>query len=253
MQQINRIFDQLDDWRHLPTYQLERRADIFFALYLQEILEHYTGQAIHEILVPEFPLRKGTLLKMAADEKGQNQSYRADYLALSRDLNQAFLIELKTDRDSSRQAQRLYLRNASRGGLNRLVKGLLDIFKATSSRRKYFCLLEKMEAIGLVTGLDLMKQAMANQERIEGFSGALDEIVVAKANPKVSLVCIHPEDNPSRKKDKNGNSDENTFDHWISFSKVIKVLEKHSDPFARRFAKSLREWQESPAGYQVTP
>ena len=35
---ISKIFDTLDDWRQLPAYQLERRADIFFGIYLEEIL-----------------------------------------------------------------------------------------------------------------------------------------------------------------------------------------------------------------------
>lgn len=30
---VERAFELLDRWRHLPAYQLERRADIFFALF----------------------------------------------------------------------------------------------------------------------------------------------------------------------------------------------------------------------------
>jgi hypothetical protein len=36
MKQIDTLFDRMDAWRHLPNYQLERRADIFFAMYLPE-------------------------------------------------------------------------------------------------------------------------------------------------------------------------------------------------------------------------
>lgn len=36
MKQIDTLFDRMDAWRHFPNYQLERRADIFFALYLPE-------------------------------------------------------------------------------------------------------------------------------------------------------------------------------------------------------------------------
>ena len=35
---IERVFELLDKWRHLPTYWLEPRADIFFALFLPEVL-----------------------------------------------------------------------------------------------------------------------------------------------------------------------------------------------------------------------
>ena len=31
---VNALVEHLDRWRHLPNYQLERRADIFFGLYL---------------------------------------------------------------------------------------------------------------------------------------------------------------------------------------------------------------------------
>ena len=31
---VNILFERLENWRHLPNYQLERRTDIFFSLYL---------------------------------------------------------------------------------------------------------------------------------------------------------------------------------------------------------------------------
>jgi hypothetical protein len=65
MNKINDIFDNLDDWRHLPAYQLERRADIFFSIYLPELLEQHYGFEI-EGLVPEFPLRSRTILLSAS-------------------------------------------------------------------------------------------------------------------------------------------------------------------------------------------
>jgi len=43
---IDNLFNLLDDWRTLPAYQLERRADIFFALYLDKILE--SGQILEQ-------------------------------------------------------------------------------------------------------------------------------------------------------------------------------------------------------------
>ena len=39
MRSIDTLFDRMDAWRHLPSYQLERRADLFFSLYLPEVLE----------------------------------------------------------------------------------------------------------------------------------------------------------------------------------------------------------------------
>lgn len=38
MDRICALFDRMDNWRHLPSYQLERRADLIFSLYLPEVL-----------------------------------------------------------------------------------------------------------------------------------------------------------------------------------------------------------------------
>jgi hypothetical protein len=48
---ISKIFDNLDSWRHLPSYQLERRADIFFAAYLPELLMARFGTALGTQLI----------------------------------------------------------------------------------------------------------------------------------------------------------------------------------------------------------
>lgn len=108
MEKVEMIFELLDDWRHLPTYQLERRADIFFSLYLSEILQAYTGEEIHEFLIPEFPLHKKALDSGVAS----NRHYCADYLAFSRDMKRAFLVELKSEADSSSKKQNECLRQA---------------------------------------------------------------------------------------------------------------------------------------------
>ena len=79
MQQIDTIFDRMDAWRHLPNYQLERRADLFFSLYLPEVLESKLGYSVAEHIVPEFPVRIGTIYPDIPIDK----SYKIDYVALS--------------------------------------------------------------------------------------------------------------------------------------------------------------------------
>ena len=101
-----RIFDLLDHWRHLPDYQLERRADVFFAAYLPQFLAHRWGMASAVQVIPEFPLRLGTLYPAAGQ---RNQSCKADYLALAPDLSRAAFVELKTDALSRRTEQDKYL------------------------------------------------------------------------------------------------------------------------------------------------
>ena len=61
MKQIDTLFSRMDAWRHFPNYQLERRADIFFALYLPEVLEAKLRFAVGPELAPEFPVRIGTI------------------------------------------------------------------------------------------------------------------------------------------------------------------------------------------------
>jgi len=61
MDLIATLFDRMDGWRHLPNYQLERRADLFFSLYLPAAVEAKLGFSVHPLMVPELPVRIGTI------------------------------------------------------------------------------------------------------------------------------------------------------------------------------------------------
>ncbi len=100
-------------------------------------------------LLPEFPLRKGTLW----ESDNTNKSVKVDYLALSEDLTRGYLVELKTDPGSRRDVQDSYLVQATKVGLGPLMDGLLSIARATSSEfvPKYVHLLSRFEALGFVT------------------------------------------------------------------------------------------------------
>ena len=63
---------------------MERRADIFFALFLEKILEAYykDGRKIN-LKVPEFPLLKARLRKVEDESMGTDKlSVKADYLCI---------------------------------------------------------------------------------------------------------------------------------------------------------------------------
>ena len=137
---INNLFNLLDDWRHLPAYQLERRADIFFALYLEPIIQHKTGVAI-DFIIPEFPVRVGEISEKLAKV---NQSFKIDYLAYAKKEERLFLIELKTDQRSRRDKQDWYLQRAAEIGIKGMLQGLQKIYKATNQKVKYKYLLSKM-------------------------------------------------------------------------------------------------------------
>ena len=110
------IFELLDKWRHLPDYQLERRADIYFALFLPDVLEARYGPCE---IIPEFPLRLGTLWPKGSrtllpdkKRKWQNLSVKVDYVAFTKDPQAVYFVELKTDLKSLKDDQNAYLKRA---------------------------------------------------------------------------------------------------------------------------------------------
>lgn len=209
MSRIEEVFDTLDDWRHLPNYQLERRADIFFALYLSEILQHrFHVGAAH--IIPEFPIRVGEIY---GDGSG-NKSFKIDYLAITERSRHAVFVELKTDAASRRSSQDDYLARAREAGMAKLIDGLLLIFDKTKAKPKYRHLLKRLCDAGLVE---------SKRDRYENR--------VAEAW-KIDLLYIQPE----------------TAGKVISLGEVADIVASHPDDFSQRFAKSLREWDTVTAG-----
>ncbi len=209
---INHLFDRLDEWRHLSAYQLERRADIFFSLYLGDLLRSKYSVEIESIL-PEFPVRIGTI----SSEVDTNQSFKIDYLALAKDNNRVFFVELKTDKGSRRSKQDRYLQRSKEVGLVELLRGLLIIYQATSSKKKYQLLLHKLCEMGLV-----------DIETDGSFSVIPDTY-------DIKIVYLQP-----------NVGDE--FEDVISFDEAAEAIEKIGDLMSKRFAQSLRNWASVEAG-----
>jgi hypothetical protein len=146
MNLIEQLFDRMDSWRHFPNYQLERRADLFFSLYLQQVLCRKTGLEISSHFVPEFPVRIGTIYPEIPIDK----SYKIDYVAVSENGEKAFLVELKTEGESRRESQDKYLIASQEAGMTALLDGTVRIFRATQAKRKYYCLLVQLQLMGLL-------------------------------------------------------------------------------------------------------
>jgi hypothetical protein len=206
--QLNKIFEKLDEWRHFPSYQLERRVDIFFLLYIEDILFKKLGIEIDGV-VPEFPIRIGTIDK---EQKGNNHSKKIDYLAKSKDGDTIVFIELKTDMKSRNDKQDKFIRDAKEIGIERILNGLDQIYKASKSKNKYRRLFEKL------TEMKLIKWDKGKSKIMEG---------VKKS--EIQIVYLQPEG-------KNVNE--------ISFNDIAGVIEKKDDEFSKRFAKSVRKWSE---------
>jgi hypothetical protein len=225
---IDQFFDRMDDWRHFPNYQLERRADLVFSLYLGQVLHFKTKDEIADLFVPEFPVRIGTIYPDIPIDK----SYKIDYVALSKSGNVAYLVELKTEGASRRESQDKYLYASQAVGMTALLEGVLRIFRATQAKRKYYYLLKQLEAMGLLEIPTDFEEAM-RQKSLKGVNQASESVHITSEVSRCEVLYIQP----------NGDDEQ-----VVSFATFADIIEKNEDPFANRFAQSLREWAEVEAG-----
>lgn len=216
MKRINSIFDNLDTWRNLPAYQLERRADVFFSIYLSDILSHKFGVEI-EGVIPEFPIRVGTI----HHKKEINKSFKVDYFVKVRDSKTLFFIELKTDDNSRRNKQDWYLEKAKQVGMVKLLEGIHKIYKATFSKKKYEYLLRLLQDMKLIN---------LNNGNFE----------ISKYDYEIQIIYIQP-NNPDGQK------------NVITFIEIARLIENYGDELSLRFSKSLINWASTKAGeYEIT-
>ena len=204
---IDKLFSLLDSWMLLPAYQLERRADIFFAIYLDKIIQAKFSQIV-DFIVPEFPIRVGDTAETLSNS---NRSYRIDYVVVCQSSRKVYFIELKTDQDSRRVKQDEYLQKAKELNISKLVDGVIKICKATASK-KYKHLISVLSDIGW---LSFLNGEYSNTSR----------------DYEISVVYIQP------------NNQEND-NNIVSFSEVISVLSDQNDDLTKRFVESLRKWTE---------
>lgn len=233
---ISDLFCQLNSWRHLPDYQLERRADIFFALFLPEVLGKHFGICINPILIPEFPIKKVAVAPWLAKSRRDNRSIKVDYLALQKSpdgkfAEQAFLVELKTDIASRREEQDKYLGYAVDAGLQKLIKGVLEICSVTRQKSKYVHLLYLLSKANLIEYEDNLFPVRSGK-----YSEALKRIKekLEKRNdwPSLKVVYIQPE-----------------LIDTIGFNEFACLLEMVEGGEIRGlFARCLRTWVTDKAG-----
>lgn len=212
MKIINQLFDRLDHWRTFPTYQLERRADIFFALYLPQVLEKLYGFHVDKIL-PEFPVRYGDV---HPEKEDWNKSYRIDYFAVDKNQKKVLLIELKTDNNSLRKTQDEYLETAKSLNIPGLIKSFIQIREASRSKKKYRNYLDEMIKIGWFEEYD-------------------NKLKVSENTYKMEILYIAPDNSKMEGK------------KCITFDQIAEILQKNNDEISKRFAQSLKTWQINPS------
>lgn len=223
MESAEHLFDLLDQWRHLPDYQLERRADIFFAAFLPRFLSARLKLDIRPSLVPEFPVRIGTIDPATPS----NQSCKIDYLALDASGRHAVFIELKTDSSSRRDKQDRYLLAAKNVGLPALLDGVLKIVCASSHKHKYCRLLRLLEQHRLIALPPNLDDALNSPRYASAVNACLPQTQIAAAEPSVHVLYLQPVA---------ARPDEIGFDEFAAW------LETQPGTLAARFASSLRTW-----------
>ncbi len=226
---LDTIFNNLTRWRNLPKYQLERRADIFFSLYLKGLLEEYIAPAssLAECIIPEFPL---------IDDPGSQRTVNVDYVLFSRDLHTAYFVELKTDLGSRREKQDAYLISASNMRFQDILFQLVPVFKATIQKKKYYHLMVMLQDLGFIT--------MRAQKEIEDYlytkdrkrvSDAISCISIENIRTDIKVIYLQP-----------GPDGESI----ITFKKVAQYLERFEDEFSQLFRKHILLWDIAAASIQ---
>ena len=239
------VLDLLDRWRHLPAYQLERRADVLFAMFLPKVLERCGASNL--CLIPEFPIKKS----LVGNDR-TSQSIKVDYLAISKDLTRAFIVELKTDMMSIDQKQVEDLKRASRKGMAEIVSGLKCIVLAKSVtakpeiRGKYFNLLTYLEHFGLIDipDVDGLKNLIpSGKYNSEEYKDRIEEIRL-KGAPSIKLVYVIPEE-PEKP--------QSCWLHGIPkvyFKEISEHAKNTGGTVGGVFAESLERWR-VPAGAPI--
>jgi len=228
MTAFNCVFDLLDRWRHLPDYQLERRTDIYFAMHLVPFLSDRFGIGLCTDIVPEFPVRIGTINPAS----NSNHSKKIDYLVLSSDLRRCFMVELKTDKASRCDTQDDYLLDARRVGLSALLRGITQIFQATKATRKYYRLLCLLEEIGLILIPHELHTAIRTRD-CRPPAALVEAITLPPLQTQSEIVYIQPHACQPNE---------------VSFAEFARWLPVGRDPLTDRFRQSLLRWAAEPAG-----
>jgi hypothetical protein len=145
-------------------------------------------------------------------------------------------VELKTDPLSRRDRQDAYLQAAQQVGLHGLLAGLLEVFRATNAQRKYFCLLEYLEALEILhlpeTLPETLREIMARSS-LRGARAASRQIEIRVDPAETRVVYVQPQ---------------GERENVINFHDFAEVVARHDGALSRRFAQSLREWAAVPAG-----
>lgn len=74
-------FEILKDWKRLPAYKIEPRIDCIIGYYIPKIISDFLGVKSLGI-IPELPIRLGTLIPEHEGTYYADRSYKVDFLVI---------------------------------------------------------------------------------------------------------------------------------------------------------------------------
>ena len=249
------LLQQLERWRHFGAYKLENRVDVLFGVFLPSILGHAVGVQLKPEIIPEFPFPQEILLGTKDGSKATYRCDRIDFAAISNDGSQLFLVELKTDTASVRDAQlekmlevckERNIGSQSPAMAQEWVETLLDVAKPahTTQTRKYLYILQVLRNWGLVGSLEEVHKfgwaetrtgltEALNQAKPAQHEEALDHFKDIELVP----VLIAPEKDAQLRDPL----------RQIDFREAAEALNGLPGEGAQTFAYCLEQWQRNPA------
>lgn len=208
--------ENIDKWKGYPSYRAEPRVDWLLALAIPVLIEREFDSKCRLIL-PEFPLRKGTLDDSVKDGE-KNRSLKVDFYCLLGDGNH-ILIELKTDSNSVTRKQLKYLEKATSIDVYSIFKGLVLLRNRTKGNY-----IEKYERY-----IGALEQ--------NGIYNSQSEVTVNK-NKKFKVVYIAPEVRGFNKINELGHGKIKTF----NLNELTDILKESKDEFIRGMASVISGW-----------
>lgn len=218
---IETMLRHLDDWRHLPKYQLERRADLFFGLFIRQIVAAHFGDNIHNIVIPEFPFKRNDKT---------NHTVNFDYVLFSSNCTTVYILELKTDSNSVDDDQLCYLNEAV--NFYDILNGISAVISKTQHKEKYHHLESKIMTV--------------MNDYSDHKTCKIKDLRADAAYPEVRILYLSPEldDDKFEKVLTVVKNKENI----ISFSRAAELLEMTGGAVECHFASYLRRWNDIKAG-----
>ena len=203
----NEYFEMMIDWKKLPAYKAETRIDSLIGFYLRSIISEYLKEKIDGI-IPELPIRLGTVKPELENTKYSERSYKVDFFAIG-NKNTNYLVEFKTDTKSRREKQDEYLEISKKLGTEQIINGILKIANVSTYKTKYNHLKNKLKNVGLLN----------------------DDFKYSGKNKVLEIIYVQPANHQNEKL-------------VIDFIWIAEWLEKQSNisSFEIELAKALRKW-----------